>query len=347
MKLLYLNKINTNKRWGAENFLNQALNKIDVDTICLDYEEHKYQLSAFVKNINTSYDGVLVQRGVGYNFPVSILRNIHRPKILLFTELVKRNTNQHYLLKGEIFDHIFVRSQNCYDFLIEKKWVAPERLSIMLSAAMNVSLSENPVVQDIDVLFVGAITERRKRILDQLSKQTKITVRSIFGNEFYKTIQCSKIILNLHGSEFLDTETRVFETLACKGFILTEKLAAESPFISGTHLVESNKIDELTKMIAFYLDHPNLRRKIIQQGFGLVQSQHTYHHRAVVIKAKFNQITSVDTSSALPVNKQGLLVANYEENGLKLKDYGYGKVIKYYQFSKKLLKKIAHKKVAL
>ncbi len=347
MKLLYLNKINTNKRWGAENFLNEALNEISVDTICLDYEQHKYQLGSFIKNIDSSFDGVLVQRGVGYNFPVSVLRNIARPKILLFTELVKRNINQHYLLKEDLFDHIFVRSQNCYDFLIEQKWVTSEKLSVMLSAAMNISLSENSTPKNIDVLFVGAITERRKRILDQLNKQTKVTIRSVFGKDFYKTIQRSKIILNLHGSEYLDTETRVFETLACKGFVVTEKLARESPFIHGTHLVEIDKIDGLTEIIKFYLNHPNIRSKITQQGFEFVQSQHAYHHRAVVIEAKFNQIISQYALSKPIVNNRGLLLTKYEENGLQLKDYGYGQVIKHYLFLKKLFKKIVRKNTAL
>ena len=347
MNLLYFNKITTNNHWGAENFLNEALKKNDVNTLCLDYEQHKYQLSNFVKNIRTSYDGVLVQRGVGYNFPISILRNIHRPKILLFTELVKRNFNQHYLLKSGAFDHIFVRSQNCYDFLIEKKWVSAERLSVMLSAALDIFLPENPVHKDIDVLFVGAITERRKKILNQLSEQTNLTIQSIFGEDFYKAIQRSKIILNLHGSDFLDTETRVFETLACKGFLVTEKLAGESPFISGEHLVECDKIDDLSKTIGFYLNHPNMREKITQQGFELVRNQHTYHHRAVVIKAKFNQIISQYSLSKPIVNISGLRLSKYEENRLKLKDYGYGQVIKHYQFSKKLLKKMAPKKPTL
>jgi len=347
MKLLYLNKINTNKRWGAENFLNEAFGKINVETICLDYEQHKYHVGSFIKKINNSFDAVLVQRGVGYNFPVSVLQNINRPKILLFTELVKRNTNQHYLLKEDLFDHIFVRSQNCYDFLIKQKWVAHKKLSVMLSAAMNISLPEKSPPKDIAVLFVGAITERRKKILDQLNQQTKITVRSVFGNDFYKTIQRSKIILNLHGSEFLDTETRVFEALACQGFVITEKLASESPFVSETHLVEIDHPESLPDIIQFYLNHSNIRNKITQQGFELVQNQHTYHHRAVVIKAKFNQIISQYALSKPIVNNRGLLLTGYEENGLQLKDYGYGQVVKHYQFSKKLFKKIARKKTAL
>jgi len=347
MKLLYLNKINTNKRWGAENFLNEAFGKINVETICLDYEQHKYHVGSFIKKINNSFDAVLVQRGVGYNFPVSVLQNINRPKILLFTELVKRNTNQHYLLKANIFDHIFVRSQECYDFLLANKWVNPEQLSIQLSAALNVPLSTPSTNQDIDVLFVGALTERRKSILNKLGQGLNITVKSVFGKEFYQAIQRSKIVLNLHGSEYLDTETRIFETLSCRGFIITEKLAAESPFVSGKHLIECDKVKELTGKIAFYLNHPELRHAMANQGFDLVHQQHTYHHRAVVIKVKFNQIISRYALSKPIVNNRGLLLTGYEENGLRLKDYGYGQMVKHYQFSKKLFRKIARKKTAL
>lgn len=339
MKLLYLNKINTNKRWGAENFLNEALEEINIDTICLDYEQNKYQLASFIKNINTSFDGVLVQRGVGYNFPVSVLENIARPKILLFTELVKRNTNQHYLLKANVFDHIFVRSQECYDFLLEKKWINPEQLSIQLSAALKTPLSTPSTNQDIDVLFVGALTERRKKILDKLGEEINITIKSVFGKEFYQSIQRSKIILNLHGSEYLDTETRIFETLSYRGFVISEKLAAESPFISGKHLIECDGIEGLTEEIIFYLNHPELRHAMADQGFDLVQNQHTYHHRAVVIKAKFNQIISQYPLSKPVVNNRGLLLTRYKENGLQLKGYSYSQVVKHYLFLKKLFKK--------
>jgi hypothetical protein len=65
-----------------------------------------------------------------------------------------------------------------------------------------------PALQDIDVLFYGAITERRKAILDALSA-AGMHVKAVFGlygGERDALIARAKVILNMHR-----TESKIFE----------------------------------------------------------------------------------------------------------------------------------------
>jgi hypothetical protein len=65
-----------------------------------------------------------------------------------------------------------------------------------------------PVLQDIDVLFYGAISERRKIILDAL-RSTGMQVKTIFGaygGERDALVARAKVVLNMHR-----TESKIFE----------------------------------------------------------------------------------------------------------------------------------------
>lgn len=336
MQLLYFNKIETNKSWGAENFLNQAFLENGINAVCLDYEKHRYQIGNVIRQKKDAFDAVLVQRGVGYNFPINILKSIKRPKILLFTELIKRNENQHYLLRSDAFDHIYVRSEACYRQMIEQGWQPKEKLSIMLSAAMEVENLSAQLEKNIDVLFVGALTDRRKKILAKLNQHISVTHLNVFGSDFYKMIQRSKIILNLHGSDYLDTETRIFEALACGGFVITETLAGESPFQSGIHLVESKTINGLIENIQYYLDLGKLRNEIATAGHNLVLDEHTYSHRAIEIKNRLESLCQYSESSNSGIDRMKMQMAAYQEKALSWKDSSYQQAVKYYHQLKKL-----------
>jgi hypothetical protein len=67
---------------------------------------------------------------------------------------------------------------------------------------------DKPVTQDIDVLFYGAISERRKVIIDGL-RETGMQVKVIFGAygpERDALVARSKVVLNMHR-----TESKIFE----------------------------------------------------------------------------------------------------------------------------------------
>ena len=331
MRLLYLNKIVTNKGWGAECFLNEALRARGIQTICIDYEQNRYRLSEALANIDQNFQAVLIQRGIGYNFPLSVLKGIRRPKVLLFTELVKRNPQQYYLFSSGVFDHLFVRSSGCREFVLNKGWFKPENVSIFLSSfSPKIHRRLAGVEKDIDVLFIGSLTKRRKRILAEMGKSIDLSIKYAFAEEMVNYVNRAKIVLNIHGEKFLDTETRVFEVLACNGFLITEKLSSESPFISGIHLVEGANLSEMMDRIRYYLNRPEERANISNCGFQFLQEQHSYKHRAKTLSTSLNTLVGQAEIPPMAFNQSVLNRARFEESLFRLSNAAYWQLIKWY-----------------
>lgn len=293
MRLLYLSKIETNRGWGAETFLNKALTTSGVETICLDYQKNRYHLAKRLIKLDSNFDACLLQRGTGYLLPISILHAMKCPRILLFTELVARYPSQHYLLESGLFDHVFVRSRPCIEYVIERGWVTSEQVSLMLSGVdVDFFRPLQDIEKDIDILFVGTPTARRQEILAALQQHFSIIQTRAFGLELVNLINRAKIVLNIHAADQPDTETRVYEVLACRGFLLTEWLSSENPFTNGAHLVEARDLPHMQELLRHYLAHPALRQGIADAGYQEVVQRHTVLERARQLKRVLDKVVA-------------------------------------------------------
>ena len=84
-----------------------------------------------------------------------------------------------------------------------------------------------------------------------------------------------------------DTETRLFEVMACRSFLLSERLSEDSPFVNGLHLVEVMDVKEMISSIQIYLESSELRQKISNGGYECVMENHTYLKRAELLLSLF------------------------------------------------------------
>lgn len=344
MKLLYINKIETNAGWGLETFLNFSLIDNGIETICVDYQKNAYALSKILLDITNNFDAVLLERGCGYLIPLEILKAIKRPKFLLFTELVARNVNQHYLLKSGIFEHIFFRSLPCMKWVANKGWLQQHQMSLFLSAIdPDFHRPMDSIIKDIDILFVGTLLPRRKQIISELADTFAVKTCRAFGSDMVNLINRSKIVLNIHGEDFLDTETRIYETLACRGFLLTETLSSENPFQHGTHLVEVKNVKELREKIAYYLDNPSSREAIAEAGYQEVIQHHTFKERVEQIQQVIGSYLPSLVLANDPIAKRRLQIIKEWESFIKLRDTISLQSRRYLSsFKQKLIKKYNH-----
>jgi len=70
---------------------------------------------------------------------------------------------------------------------------------------------------------------------------------------------------------------RVWDILGSGGFCLTNYQADLPELLQiGEHLDIYSSFDELEEKIHYYLDHPDIRKEIAQNGYDIVKSQHTY-----------------------------------------------------------------------
>ena len=130
MDILYINVIEQNAGWGAETFLNNGFQLLGHNVTNLDFRKHRQVLATKLKQV-PDFDVLFLQRGD--RFPPYLLKSCNRPKVFWATELISRNRDQDILLKSNLFDHIFVRSDDCKKRALNNKWVDANNISVMLS----------------------------------------------------------------------------------------------------------------------------------------------------------------------------------------------------------------------
>lgn len=320
MKILYINVIEQNAGWGAEYFINEEFKKAGHETITLDYRKYRNILGEKLLKAG-DFDVLLLQRGDG--FPLELLKAVNRPKFFWASELIARNRDQDVLLNSGEFSHIFVHSDNCKK--LAKQYfngVEEARLSTLINGFCPKVFSPiKDITKTIDILFVGNITERRRKIINELkSKFNIIESQSAYGMDMNLLLNKAKVVLNIHAEEFLDTETRVFETLGSGAFLISETLASENPFIAGKHYVEAEigNVEAMIKKIEYYLAHEEERNKIALEGHEEAVKNHTYEKRAEYIANLMKAFVTKENLRIPAVNEYAVneYIKNKKANGI-------------------------------
>lgn len=303
MKILYSNVAELNAGWGAEVFVNDALQKQGHETQCIDYKKHRRDLARqFLKA--DDFEVFLLQRGDG--FPLRVLDSVRRPRFWWASELVSRCRDQDRLFEWGGFDYIWVRGWACRETAVGRGWVEAERCGILQSGfdpLLHQPASE--VARDIDVLFVGSLTPRRVRILERLSQKWNVRVEQAFGTAMVDLLHRSKIVLNIHAEDFLDVETRIYEVLGSGAFLLSEPLARENPFTPADIPIWNNEA-ELNDQIAYFLTHEAEREAIRLRAHQSAWNGHTWGCRARQITEKMTEVLGNTTSTGDALNQAAL-----------------------------------------
>lgn len=101
-----------------------------------------------------------------------------------------------------------------------------------------------------------------------------------------KIYSASKIVLASHYQDpqnrfpVYQASPRIFEALACGAFVISDaQRDVFSLFKEGVHLERFVDSKDLIEKIKYYLDHPEERKRIAEQGYNEVTQKHTYVHR--------------------------------------------------------------------
>lgn len=301
MKILYANVIEKNKFWGAEWFMNNAFQELGIKTKCIDFRSNRSKLFSDFSNIETDFDFFFLQRG-DY-FPRRIINSINRPRFFWVSELVSRRNDFHHLLSSNQFNHIFFRTNICIENARKIGEISLDNTSVLLSAFDNKihKIYPNYEKKLFDVVFIGSINPRRKKVIEKIEKYFSINTFSLFGKEMSKVFNQSKIVINIHSDNDLDVETRVFEVLGSGAFLLSEKLSIENPF-STKDLIEYENVNDLLEKINYYLHDDEKRNQIAKNGYQNAISHHTYLKRAEHLVKIFNTYSS--NKDNFPIEKR-------------------------------------------
>jgi hypothetical protein len=133
--------------------------------------------------------------------------------------------------------------------------------------------------RDIDVLFFGRISNRRRKLLRHLRKEIArcgfalvVVERDCYGDERTELLNRSKIVLNLHKFPWEFPAMRLLMAMSCKALVVSEASPDTRPYADGDHLITSS-IDSLADTLARYLREPDLRRRIVERAYRLVMEE--------------------------------------------------------------------------
>lgn len=127
-------------------------------------------------------------------------------------------------------------------------------------------LSYNECEKDIDVLFLGGKTNKRQKILNEIS-QAGYNVMSIYrknGPERADFFRRAKIIISIYSSEHTHciSASRFTPALCNNGFIITENCSNSEQNERWSQYTVSVEYEKLVSTVLEYLEQPEKRKEL-------------------------------------------------------------------------------------
>jgi hypothetical protein len=152
--------------------------------------------------------------------------------------------------------------------------ISPEARHVPAGYVPQLSRIES-IAPDIDVLFFGRMTDRRKRVIEGLA-DLGLEVRflvGVFGQERDRWIARSKVILNVHASEgSLFEHLRVLYLLANRKAVVTEPGEADELDPELMRGLEVVPYDRLIESCVRLVRNPDARQTLANTGYNIITS---------------------------------------------------------------------------
>lgn len=180
-----------------------------------------------------------------------------------------------------------VRLMNNFDWILAE---SPPKVKFLHQQGINSTLllcGYQPSLEAVlpavdkkfDVIFYGAITPRRYRIIEKIANETKLSMHVpahfLWGKDKHMTLKSAKVVLNVHMNELKAFEKPriVVDGLSNKNFILTETIDHLEGFTPRKHFAMAS-YDSLIEELAYWVQNDEERDKIIQNGYSHVKTQY-------------------------------------------------------------------------
>lgn len=279
LTVLYIAVHELNAGWGAETFLATAFEKQGHRVIRLDYRAHRAELSHLLAKAAEEHpDIILVQRGE--KFPWSLLAQFQAPKVYFATEGMW-NPDQKELLTSGAFDAYVAASRGTYEFLIHGCHVPVSQAYHIPSGFDSNTYKHLDTKKLYNVIAVWNWNFRRRKAFWCLAGiRHKRRFEGVYGTDCNLLVNQSRVVVNIHRTEVLDTETRLFELLPTTSAIVSEICDAPELFHeSGIYWFPKGDWWAMRKLVQQLLADEDLRQASVHRNNELAL-QHTWLSRA-------------------------------------------------------------------
>ena len=270
-----------------ENLIPLNFIKLGYEVIEIKFDKMSYADVEKTLYLNNDADYIFTYGRGCFPALFFILKHIYIPKIIWMPSIITDSPNAMDIVRNYL---------SCYDIVyttLPTEITLYKKLGInakpLFSAIHEDFYKSLDIEKDIEIGFFGRMHyNSRKKLVDFVSE--KYNIYSEFSETKYiELINRTKINLNVGYFDF-GLPNRVFDTLGCGGFLLTQKYINEDNILEdGKHLVYFTYSDIYDK-IKYYLDYPEERKKIAKQGQDEVLKKHTYKNRIEIINKDLNFI---------------------------------------------------------
>jgi hypothetical protein len=230
VRLAYIAVHELNAGWGAETFLARAFERLGHEVIRIDYRARRPELPQLLEAAaRQAPDAVLLQRGEGVD--PECLSVFDAPRIYYATERASVPEQQR-LLRSPVFDAAVAASRCTFVQMVEACGVPAERAHWIPSGFDPGTYRARDTDKRYNVVAVCGINRRRRTAFRALGWKIrrKRLVSGITGAACNEMVNRSRVALNVHVSDGMDTETRLFELLPTSAAIVSEECDAPELF---------------------------------------------------------------------------------------------------------------------
>jgi spore maturation protein CgeB len=298
----------SNRPWGFENRLMDVMAGLGIEVISTDFRLQRRDLPRLLAQ---KADLLLVCKGEWIS--PRLIRSVSCPTALWYAEFVGSDDDgaDYATLKnrrvlaynGPAFDHVF-----CHDGAslgVYRKLGCKSAAWLPTAAVCPQVHKKLSVPKECDVVFVGTQTPRRRQILAELGRHYAVYSPQVWDPvQLNELLNRSRIVLNIHASGVLNTETRLCEVLGAGSFLLSEQVSCPGMFEDGRHLVywKQGQVDDLVAKVGYYLRHEDQREDIARSGHVYALEHHTLGKRVETLLSMVGldreRVTSLDGLAA-------------------------------------------------
>ena len=227
--VLYLGAHRQNAGWGSEGAIGRALEK-HVTLLRVDYREASpSDLRVLLGQPPGSWDAVFVQNGV--RLSADCMDALARHPVAFFASEAARSSLAHH---RELLRRVRPATTIAHDPEIEAECA---RLGLRCWPMIN-GYDDGPyrsvgAEPETDVVFVGHLTPRRRRLLAELGAllpDRSLVVRTCHDPAVVAGLyDRARIVLHVHAGEEDYIPTRLFEALPCGGAFVSEDFGRPAP----------------------------------------------------------------------------------------------------------------------
>jgi hypothetical protein len=136
--------------------------------------------------------------------------------------------------------------------------------------------------RDIDVVFLGRITPRRRDLIEKISVglerrgwALQVVDRDCYGEDRTRLLNRSRIALVLHKHPWEFPLMRLFMAMSCGALVVAEKAATPPAYFDDRHLVVTDT-DRLVETLSTYLADDELRARMAEAAYERATSELTW-----------------------------------------------------------------------